>query len=117
MRSASGGPRQRARIRAVSSKLRRRFGQGEAWWALDDRAREARFEEVSKADHKEAEVSERPGRYRAAVVPHIYVNGASRAIEFYKQAFGAVELFRIAHPNGSVLHAELSICNMVFMIG
>jgi len=60
---------------------------------------------------------ERPTRYRDSVVAHIYVNDASRAIEFYKRAFGAEELFRVAHPNGAILHAELSIRNMTFMIG
>ena len=59
----------------------------------------------------------RPDRYRNAVVPHIYVNGAAEAIDFYKQAFGAVELFRIAHPNGKILHAEISIHDSVVMIG
>jgi PhnB protein len=33
------------------------------------------------------------------------------------RAFGAVELFRIAHPNGKILHAEISICGSVVMIG
>jgi PhnB protein len=56
-------------------------------------------------------------RYRNAIVPHIYVDGASGAIAFYKQAFGAKELFRIAHPDGRILHAEISICGSVVMIG
>jgi PhnB protein len=59
----------------------------------------------------------RPARYRNAIVPHIYVDGASEAIAFYKRAFGAVELLRIAHPNGKILHAEISICDSVLMIG
>jgi PhnB protein len=59
----------------------------------------------------------RPTRYRNAVVPHIYVDGASSGIDFYKQAFGAVELFRIADPNGKILHAEISIDGSVVMIG
>jgi PhnB protein len=59
----------------------------------------------------------RPSRYRDAVVPHIYVARAAEAIAFYKQAFGAVELFRIAHPDGRILHAELSISGSVVMIG
>jgi PhnB protein len=59
----------------------------------------------------------RPSRYRNPVVPHIYVDGASSGIDFYKQAFGAVELFRIAYPNGKILHAEISINGSVVMIG
>jgi PhnB protein len=60
---------------------------------------------------------ERPRRYRDAIVPHIYVEGAARAIEFYGRALGAVELFRVARADGSILHAELSICESVLMIG
>jgi uncharacterized glyoxalase superfamily protein PhnB len=59
----------------------------------------------------------RPERYRNAIVPHIYVEGASNAIRFYERAFGAVELFRLARPDGSILHAELSINGSVIMIG
>jgi PhnB protein len=59
----------------------------------------------------------RPERYRNAIVPHIYVDGAADGIAFYKRAFGAEELFRIAHPNGKILHAELSIHGSVVMIG
>lgn len=59
----------------------------------------------------------RPARYHDAVVPHIYVDGAADGIAFYQRAFGAVELFRIAHPNGKVLHAEISICGSLIMIG
>jgi PhnB protein len=60
---------------------------------------------------------ERPNRYRNAIVPHIYVDGAAEGIAFYKRAFGAVEIFRIAHPNGKILHAEILICGSVVMIG
>src|ERR1035437_92529 len=59
----------------------------------------------------------RPDRYRNAIVPHIYVDGASDGIAFYKRAFGAVEPFRMAHPNGKILHAEISIAGSVIMIG
>lgn len=58
-----------------------------------------------------------PDRYRNAIVPHIYVDGAADAIAFYERAFGARELFRIAHPDGRILHAELSIGGSVVMIG
>jgi PhnB protein len=59
----------------------------------------------------------RPERYRNAIVPHIYVDGASNGIAFYVRAFDAVELLRIAHPNGKILHAEISICGSVVMTG
>lgn len=59
----------------------------------------------------------RPVRYRDAVVPHIYVEGAAEAVAFYEQAFGAEELFRIARPDGRIVHAELSVCGAVVMLG
>ena len=49
-----------------------------------------------------------PERYKAAT-PYLAVNGAARAIEFYKQAFGAVETMRFAGPDGRVMHAEVMI--------
>jgi PhnB protein len=62
-------------------------------------------------------MTQRPERYQNAIVPHIYVDGTAEAIAFYERAFGAVELFRIAHPDGRILHAELSIAGSVVMIG
>jgi PhnB protein len=43
------------------------------------------------------------------VTPYLIVNGAARAIEFYKQAFGAEETFRMEAPGGRVGHAEIKI--------
>jgi PhnB protein len=62
-------------------------------------------------------MAQRPARYRNAIVPHIYVDGASDAIAFYSEAFGAVELLRVARPNGRIVHAEISICGSLIMIG
>jgi PhnB protein len=62
-------------------------------------------------------MARRPDRYRSGVIPHIYVAPAADAIAFYERAFGARELFRIAHPDGRILHAELSILGAVIMIG
>jgi PhnB protein len=62
-------------------------------------------------------VTLRPARYRDAVVPHIYVERAAGAVAFYAEAFGAEELFRIARPDGRIVHAELSICGAVVMLG
>jgi PhnB protein len=44
------------------------------------------------------------------ITPYITVNGAAKAIEFYKKAFGAVETAaRYTEPNGRVGHAEIEI--------
>lgn len=44
-----------------------------------------------------------------SVTPHLAVRDAAAAIEFYVRAFGAKERFRMAAPNGSIVHAELAI--------
>jgi hypothetical protein len=49
----------------------------------------------------------RPDRYRNAIVPHIYVDGASDGIAFYKRVFGAASLFRMARTNDKILHDEI----------
>ncbi len=49
------------------------------------------------------------------VTPYLICRNAEAAIEFYKRAFGAVELFRIGQP-GMVGHAELKIGNAVVMM-
>ena len=43
------------------------------------------------------------------VTPYLIIDGASAAIEFYKKAFGAEELFRMPMPGGRVAHAEIQI--------
>ena len=44
-----------------------------------------------------------------SVTPYLIVDGAARAIEFYKQAFGATIGVRMDGPEGKVGHAELKI--------
>ena len=56
-----------------------------------------------------------PDAYRAAT-PYVIVNGASRAIDFYKSAFSATELVRLADPKGRVMHAEIRIGNATLML-
>ena len=52
-----------------------------------------------------------------AVVPYIIVNGGEAAIAFYKEAFGAEEIFRMIDPSdGRVGHAELRIGGSVVML-
>lgn len=41
------------------------------------------------------------------VTPYLSIKGAAAAIDFYKKAFGAVEVVRMPQPDGRVGHAEL----------
>ena len=43
------------------------------------------------------------------VLPYLRVRGGRAAIEFYKQAFGAEETFRLEEPSGRVGHAQLKL--------
>jgi PhnB protein len=51
-----------------------------------------------------------------SVTPYLIVRGASDAIEFYKKAFGATELFRFPAPDGKVGHAEIKIGDSPIML-
>lgn len=63
-----------------------------------------------------AKVKPVPPGHRA-VSPYLIVNGAAKAIEFYKQAFGAVPAMPpIIHANGHVGHAELKIGDSIIML-
>ncbi len=56
-----------------------------------------------------------PDGYRGAT-PYLTVKNAASAIEFYRRAFGATELFRIAAPDGKIGHAEIKIGEAVLML-
>ena len=51
-----------------------------------------------------------------SLTPYLIVNGAARAIDFYRRAFGAVELLRMEEPDGRVGHAELRIGDSTVML-
>lgn len=51
------------------------------------------------------------------VTPYLIFQDAAKAIDFYQQAFGAVELFRMATPDGKVGHAEIKIGSSPIMLG
>ncbi|MEZ0190257.1 VOC family protein [Ralstonia solanacearum] len=44
-----------------------------------------------------------------SVTPYLSIKGADKALDFYKQAFGATEIMRMAGPNGTIAHAEIRI--------
>ena len=53
----------------------------------------------------------------SGISPYIVVSDAAAAIDFYKRAFRAEELFRLVDPaSGKIGHAELRIENSVLMI-
>lgn len=43
------------------------------------------------------------------VTPHLVCAGAADAIEFYKRAFGAVEIARMPGADGGLMHAQIRI--------
>jgi PhnB protein len=47
---------------------------------------------------------------------HLAVEDASKAIDYYKQAFGAKERMRMDAPGGKIGHAELEIGDSVVML-
>lgn len=49
-----------------------------------------------------------PEQYRGAT-PYLSIKGAARALDFYKKAFGAQEVMRMAQPDGKIGHAEFRI--------
>jgi PhnB protein len=51
-----------------------------------------------------------------SLTPYLIVGDAARAIEFYKEAFGAEELMRMGEPGGKVGHAELKVGDSIFML-
>jgi PhnB protein len=51
-----------------------------------------------------------------SVTPYLHCNGTSKAIDFYKQAFGAVEIMRMPGPGGKVSHAEIRVGDSHIML-
>ena len=51
-----------------------------------------------------------------SVTPYLIIKGAADAIDFYKKAFGATELFRMAQPDGKIGHAEIKIGDSPIML-
>ncbi len=51
-----------------------------------------------------------------SITPYLMVDGAAKAIEYYKTVFGATERLRMPGPDGKVMHAELQIGDSVIML-
>src|SRR5438046_9231861 len=52
----------------------------------------------------------------SSVTPYLIVDGAAKAIDFYKHVLGAIERYRLGGPDGRVGHAELTIGGSVIML-
>jgi len=53
-----------------------------------------------------------------ALIPSLIVRDAAKAIDFYKDVFGATETMRMTYPDSpKIAHAEIKIRNHVLMLG
>jgi PhnB protein len=50
------------------------------------------------------------------VTPYLCIKGAASALEFYKKAFDATELMRLAQPDGRIGHSEILVGDSVIML-
>ncbi len=51
-----------------------------------------------------------------SITPYLILSDATRGLEFYQKAFGAVEVLRLCDPTGKVSHAEIRIGDSVIML-
>ena len=56
-----------------------------------------------------------PDGYHTAT-PYLIISNAAKAIEFYKEAFGATECMRLQTPDGKLMHAEVKIGDSPIML-
>jgi len=50
------------------------------------------------------------------VTPYLIIKGAAKAIDYYKNVFGATVVMRMDGPDGRVGHAELKIGDSIIML-
>lgn len=62
-----------------------------------------------------AKIKSIPDGYHT-VTPYLIVTNTDKAIEFYKEAFGATESMRLTSPDGKVMHAEIKIGDSPVML-
>jgi PhnB protein len=60
-------------------------------------------------------VSPVPSGY-SSITPYLIIDGAARALDWYRQAFGARETMRLSGPDGRVGHAEIEIGDSRIML-
>jgi PhnB protein len=68
----------------------------------------------SQSQKKKAPRAEKKAAIATSIVPWLNLRGGARAVDFYKSAFGAVEIFRIGDADSTV--ARLSIGGAEFWL-
>src|SRR5262249_26492832 len=58
---------------------------------------------------------EAPGVVRCTIAPLLSVRHGARAVDFYKAAFGAAEVYRVEDPSGAVV-SRLSVDDAEFWV-
>ncbi|MDQ3035367.1 MAG: VOC family protein [Myxococcota bacterium] len=51
-----------------------------------------------------------------SVTPYLICKGAARALDWYRDALGSEEMFRMPGPDGAIGHAEIRLGNSVLML-
>lgn len=59
---------------------------------------------------------QRVPQHMHTITPHLVVKNTGEAIDFYKNAFGAIEHYRYPMPDGTIMHAEVQIGDSVFFM-
>ncbi|AJM91774.1 VOC family protein [Nitrosopumilus piranensis] len=52
----------------------------------------------------------------SSVTPHLVIKDCENALEFYKKAFSALEIYRSKMPDGRIMHAMIQIGNSFVMM-
>lgn len=79
--------------------------------------RKAKAKKVAKKVSKKfvKKVQPIPKGYNS-ITPYLAIRGAAEAIEFYKKAFGAMEVMRMAGPAGKLGHVEIKVGDSKVML-
>jgi PhnB protein len=81
---------------------------------LQDNARLVSFFDAKEVEMTTAKSAVPQGYH--TVTPHLVLDNAAQAIEWYKKALGAEEVGRHVGPDGKIMHADLRIGNSHIMV-
>lgn len=73
------------------------------------------LKKAKKITPRKKKVSPIPKGFHS-LTPYIFVDGAAKAIAFYKKAFKAKLIFKMQQPDGKISHAELIIGDSKIML-